>query len=49
MPKSPTATDEDKTDVEQGSLAERDYELYEALNMLKGMTMLNSKRSVTAP
>ena len=48
-PKSPTATDEDKTDVEQGSLAERDYELYEALNMLKGMTMLNSKRSVTAP
>ena len=44
-----TTRDEDKASADQGSLAERDYELYEALNMLKGMTMLNSKRSVAAP
>ena len=48
-PKPSPAKDEDNASSEQGSLAERDYELYEALNMLKGMTMLNSKRSVAAP
>ncbi len=39
----------DKEEAEQGPLAERDYELYEAFNMLKGMVMLNSKRSLSAP
>ena len=46
---SATARDAGKTAADQGPLAERDYELYEALNMLKGMTMLNSKRSVATP
>jgi carboxyl-terminal processing protease len=36
-------------DADKGPLAERDYELYEAFNMLKGMVMLNSKRNVAAP
>ena len=36
-------------DADKSPLAERDYELYEAFNMLKGMVMLNSKRSVAAP
>jgi hypothetical protein len=43
------AKEADKEEAEQGSLAERDYELYEAFNMLKGMVMLNSKRSLSAP
>ncbi len=38
-----------KNDADKSPLAERDYELYEALNMLKGMVMLNNKRSVAAP
>jgi carboxyl-terminal processing protease len=48
-PAPPAAKDEDNASTEQAPLAERDYELYEALNMLKGMTMLNGKRSVAAP
>jgi carboxyl-terminal processing protease len=43
------AREADKEEAEQGPLAERDYELYEAFNMLKGMVMLNSKRSLSAP
>ena len=43
------AKEADQDDSEKGPLAERDYELYEAFNMLKGMVMLNSKRSAAAP
>ena len=47
--KSPAVKDNDKESANQGPLAERDYELYEALNMLKGMSMLNGKRHLAAP
>ncbi len=40
---------EGKDDADNSPLAERDYELYEAFNMLKGMVMLNSKRGAAAP
>ena len=43
------AKDDDKDAADKGPLAERDYELYEALNMLKGMAMLGDKRRVAAP
>jgi len=39
----------DKEEADKGPLAERDYELYEAFNMLKGMVMLNTKRNLAAP
>jgi carboxyl-terminal processing protease len=47
--KSKSSTDQDGGKDGAGPLAERDYELYEALNMLKGMAMLNSKRHVATP
>jgi len=31
-------------DVDNGSLAQRDYQLYEALNLLKGLTILQARR-----
>jgi carboxyl-terminal processing protease len=43
------AKDSKSKDADKGPLAERDYELYEAFNMLKGMVMLNNKRNVAAP
>ena len=43
------AREADQDDAEKGPLAERDYELYEAFNMLKGMVMLNNRRNIAAP
>ncbi len=43
------AKDDDKDAADKGPLAERDYELYEALNMLKGMAMFSDKRRGAAP
>ena len=44
----PKSEDKDK-DADKQPLAERDYELYEALNMLKGMVILNTKKNVATP
>lgn len=38
-----------KDEAEKEPLAERDYELYEAFNMLKGMVMLTNRKSVAGP
>jgi carboxyl-terminal processing protease len=43
--KSDEQTSADDEDSEQTPLAERDYELYEALNLLKGMNLLHARSS----
>jgi carboxyl-terminal processing protease len=42
------ATTAAKDEADKAPLAERDYELYEAFNMLKGMVMLTNRKGVAA-
>ena len=45
--KSAETANKDEDDEDEHPLAERDYELYEALNMLKGMKLLNARSDTT--
>ena len=44
-PDSKTLSDPPKTPDTEGDLAQNDYQLYESLNLLKGMTLLHNRKS----